>query len=404
MLQFETDEEEKVKLDNISLEDCYNKHWISLLNKEETVNKFICLLCKQVAYNAVELSCREHENMEEFDSDVSPTVSNDTWCEAQSDAIGTMEDDEGSNVNEYNLSQKQGCNYRGTIKGLKEHLETSCRLKPVYCCFQKFVTHASPFAIGDNHIRSLQQKIFEKDCHIQHLQQKILEKNYIQHLILAKDDQIQHLQTQLQMQQTELTKLRAENAAQVEEIGKLRVRRGGRGGRGRDRDVNRGRDNLSGKNWIEQQRLSDRTGRMRQEGRHFKNEDFRIRGHQYGQEESAAVTAVTAAKATLLVDDNVLYHPFSSQKERQRHDQNTQNILAIPNPSFPQGLENKSIDNRDRNELMVSRMKQDNQSQDPYNLHGYSLQLTQLQAQVQAKAQAQQAQTQQAQTQQLQAQ
>ncbi|ETN97856.1 hypothetical protein RFI_39670, partial [Reticulomyxa filosa] len=217
MLQFETDEEEKVKLDNISLEDCYNKHWISLLNKEETVNKFICLLCKQVAYNAVELSCREHENMEEkcpieqHDSceysknrlaqqEISSLI---VMCprqyqmthgvEHKATHIGTMEDDEGSNVNEYNLSQKQGCNYRGTIKGLKEHLETSCRLKPVYCCFQKFGCDTLLFerTQSEHCMLHMQAHLLLVDNHIRSLQQKMLEK----------DDHIQHLQTQLQMQQ-----------------------------------------------------------------------------------------------------------------------------------------------------------------------------------------------------------
>ncbi|ETO05387.1 hypothetical protein RFI_32009, partial [Reticulomyxa filosa] len=189
---------------------------------------------------------------------------------------------------------------------------------PVYCCFQKFGCDTPLFeqTQSEHCTLHMQAHLLLVDNHIHSLQQKMLEK----------DDHIQHLQTQLQMQQTELAKLLVENAVQMEEIFDYRNERergdGGlreRGGRGRDRDVNRGRgrDNLAGKNWIErdQQQRPPRTGLMRQEGRHFKHEDFRTRERQYRQLASAAV-----AEATLLVDDNVRYDPFSSQKEKQRHD------------------------------------------------------------------------------------
>ncbi|ETO01945.1 hypothetical protein RFI_35494 [Reticulomyxa filosa] len=44
---------------------CYDKDWVLLTNKAEKLNPLFCYICKQIANNAVELHCDEHENAEQ---------------------------------------------------------------------------------------------------------------------------------------------------------------------------------------------------------------------------------------------------------------------------------------------------------------------------------------------------
>ncbi|ETO00601.1 hypothetical protein RFI_36839, partial [Reticulomyxa filosa] len=51
--------------ETFSSSGCYNKDWILLTNNQQKLNHLICCICKQVANNAVELQCDEHENTEQ---------------------------------------------------------------------------------------------------------------------------------------------------------------------------------------------------------------------------------------------------------------------------------------------------------------------------------------------------
>ncbi|ETO03116.1 hypothetical protein RFI_34293 [Reticulomyxa filosa] len=44
---------------------CFDKNWILQLNKQEAIHDFICLICKQVANNPMEINCTQHKNMDE---------------------------------------------------------------------------------------------------------------------------------------------------------------------------------------------------------------------------------------------------------------------------------------------------------------------------------------------------
>ncbi|ETO02621.1 hypothetical protein RFI_34797, partial [Reticulomyxa filosa] len=65
-------EEEKSK-DNAKLnsksiteqQTCFDKSWILQLNQKEDIHDIICLICKQVANNPMEIDCSQHENMDE---------------------------------------------------------------------------------------------------------------------------------------------------------------------------------------------------------------------------------------------------------------------------------------------------------------------------------------------------
>ncbi|ETO18000.1 hypothetical protein RFI_19295 [Reticulomyxa filosa] len=65
MLSLNMEREEK-KVENekeiFFSSDCYNKDWILLTNNEQKLNHLICCICKQIANNAVELQCDEHQN------------------------------------------------------------------------------------------------------------------------------------------------------------------------------------------------------------------------------------------------------------------------------------------------------------------------------------------------------
>ncbi|ETO34434.1 hypothetical protein RFI_02660, partial [Reticulomyxa filosa] len=48
--------------ETFSSSGCYDKDWVLLTNKAEKLNPLFCYICKQMANNAVELHCDEHEN------------------------------------------------------------------------------------------------------------------------------------------------------------------------------------------------------------------------------------------------------------------------------------------------------------------------------------------------------
>ncbi|ETO01619.1 hypothetical protein RFI_35821, partial [Reticulomyxa filosa] len=49
-----------------SLENsCFSKEWILQLNQQEQITYFICLICKQVAKNPIEMNCAQHQDSNE---------------------------------------------------------------------------------------------------------------------------------------------------------------------------------------------------------------------------------------------------------------------------------------------------------------------------------------------------
>ncbi|ETO05890.1 hypothetical protein RFI_31507 [Reticulomyxa filosa] len=43
---------------------CFDRNWVLKLNNQDCISNFICLVCKQVANNSVEISCSQHEGAE----------------------------------------------------------------------------------------------------------------------------------------------------------------------------------------------------------------------------------------------------------------------------------------------------------------------------------------------------
>ncbi|ETO03101.1 hypothetical protein RFI_34309 [Reticulomyxa filosa] len=59
---------DNAKLDLKSITEqqaCFDKNWILQLNKQESIHDVICLICKQVANNPMEIHCVQHKDMDE---------------------------------------------------------------------------------------------------------------------------------------------------------------------------------------------------------------------------------------------------------------------------------------------------------------------------------------------------
>ncbi|ETO03273.1 hypothetical protein RFI_34137, partial [Reticulomyxa filosa] len=59
---------ENTKMDLKSIpqqQSCFDKKWILQLNQQEDIHDVICLICKQVANNPIEINCTQHEKMDE---------------------------------------------------------------------------------------------------------------------------------------------------------------------------------------------------------------------------------------------------------------------------------------------------------------------------------------------------
>ncbi|ETN98432.1 hypothetical protein RFI_39068, partial [Reticulomyxa filosa] len=61
-------EDEKNKEDRRTLSQlqaCFDKTWVLYLNQPEDINEFLCLACKQIANNPMEMDCPQHKKMDE---------------------------------------------------------------------------------------------------------------------------------------------------------------------------------------------------------------------------------------------------------------------------------------------------------------------------------------------------
>ncbi|ETO01723.1 hypothetical protein RFI_35716 [Reticulomyxa filosa] len=45
-----------------TFKECYDKECTALLNEQAPLKSFQCLLCEQIAYNEIALTCNEHED------------------------------------------------------------------------------------------------------------------------------------------------------------------------------------------------------------------------------------------------------------------------------------------------------------------------------------------------------
>ncbi|ETO18489.1 G-protein beta WD-40 repeats containing protein [Reticulomyxa filosa] len=235
----EDKQEKRKKTKKWSLDECYNEEWVLFLNKRKKLKNFYCLLCKEIANNAMELICDEHEDMKEGlvvgeqcllkhlkdHNNQCPTKSHDGCNYVKGKTARNCIDDlmvicPRQFMSQLNVCQqdqtKEGivnketqycCKFKGKIKDVKEHLEgNSCSLQPVECKFKGF---------GCNDV--LFNYNFE-----QHMQEQMKEHLDLLFKAIQKKPE-QHQWKENEQIVKEIEELRMKNTEQVNEIKMLRI-------------------------------------------------------------------------------------------------------------------------------------------------------------------------------------
>ncbi|ETO07483.1 WD-40 repeat protein, partial [Reticulomyxa filosa] len=143
------------KKEIFSSSDCYDKEWLSLTNEPQKLSTLVCCLCNQIANNAVELQCDEHENAEHAyligeeclhkylrQNNGKCPIQQHEHCEFSKSKTIRQQISEllivcprqynflkKKELNKYNnWNSKKQCDYKGKIREIKEHLDKSCQL------------------------------------------------------------------------------------------------------------------------------------------------------------------------------------------------------------------------------------------------------------------------------------
>ncbi|ETO33722.1 hypothetical protein RFI_03383, partial [Reticulomyxa filosa] len=228
------DEGEDKNLENeretFSSSGCYAKAWVLLTNDSQKLNNLFCCLCNQIANNAVELQCNDHENVEQAylageeclqtylkqNNEKCPIGQHDhcefskskitrqqvsdllVICPRQYDmqkeqsneGIKTGEKGECENESNWNLTSQ--CNFKGKIKEMKDHLDKSCQLISIHQTFSLQIVLLVVCIFKElkemqTEIKRLKANDDEKGKQIQQLNRQV---NDLQHESVKKDLQI----------------------------------------------------------------------------------------------------------------------------------------------------------------------------------------------------------------------
>ncbi|ETO08742.1 WD-40 repeat protein [Reticulomyxa filosa] len=249
-------EEKKIEneKETFSVSSCYNKDWILLTNEQQKLNTFVCSLCNQIANNAVELHCDEHENEEQAylvgeeclqmylkqNNGKCPIRQHDhceftkgkiarqqvsdllVICPRQYD-LKKKQSKEGINIgekeeieNESNCNSTNQCNYKGKIKELKNHLDKSCQLISIQQAISlvkelQLQTVLSFEKLKENsleckkEIEKLKENDKEKDKQIQQRDKQI---DALQHESMKKNEQVIELKKDIQQLKSEIDQIK----------------------------------------------------------------------------------------------------------------------------------------------------------------------------------------------------
>ncbi|ETO15402.1 hypothetical protein RFI_21963 [Reticulomyxa filosa] len=163
------DEQEAVLLSNsFKRQLCFDKSWVLQLNESEQINRFTCLICKQVANNPVEINCPQHEDVDESliagenclkqflsDNNNKCPVRSHNGCKYTKNKLAQrrigdltvkcpiqfQQNLKISGINEEGQSAEGTrvmCDFKGQIKDLSEHLDKACSLELLECWFKHF--------------------------------------------------------------------------------------------------------------------------------------------------------------------------------------------------------------------------------------------------------------------------
>ncbi|ETO32183.1 G-protein beta WD-40 repeats containing protein [Reticulomyxa filosa] len=206
-------EESTIKVMSLPLQQqCFDKNWILKLKQPKQINHLMCLICGQIANNPIEISCPEHEKLDELliagenclkqylnnNNNVCPVQPHDS-CQyvkskvaqrqiAELNVICPMQFEQSVQQSSQH-QQTIMCNFKGKIKDLNDHLENSCPIKLSNCWFKPF---------GCNHT-----------CHKSRLNDHLISHLQFHFDLVIKS--IESLKQHLQAHQNEIGQLQLQN-------------------------------------------------------------------------------------------------------------------------------------------------------------------------------------------------
>ncbi|ETO15258.1 hypothetical protein RFI_22105, partial [Reticulomyxa filosa] len=132
MLQINVEESEEKK--DTKITNCYDKGWIEWC-EQGLLETDTCFKCGQVVKDAMELTCEGH-----VEGDDVLIIGEECLNKHLQENSGKCPSKNGHRSNEGSkmTSLNDGCQYKGKIKDLQEHLEKSCPLSPIDCPFRKY--------------------------------------------------------------------------------------------------------------------------------------------------------------------------------------------------------------------------------------------------------------------------
>ncbi|ETO18423.1 hypothetical protein RFI_18842, partial [Reticulomyxa filosa] len=226
------------------ISSCYDKDWVLFTNKAEKLNQLVCYICKQIANNAVELHCDEHENAEQVylfgeeclqsylkqsngkcpiqQHDHCEFVKNKSSRQQISDLLvicprqydlKKKQSKEGTILGEKQEQEKQ-CSYKGKIKEMKDHLDKSCQLisiQQVIALVKELQLQLQTEKLKTDELKETNLK---SSTEIQQLNKKI---DALQHESVKKDAKIFELTNDIQQVKSEINQTITQLKKQIEQ-------------------------------------------------------------------------------------------------------------------------------------------------------------------------------------------
>ncbi|ETO32312.1 hypothetical protein RFI_04807, partial [Reticulomyxa filosa] len=149
-------------------QSCFDKKWILQLNQPEQIENFICLICKKIVNNPIEINCPQHQDMDESlivgekclkqflndNNNTCPVQPHNGCSYSQNRSVKVhigalkvncpLQFEQDSQTTTQGLQQEgEGnetviCNFNGKIKDLNDHLHNACPLKLLDCLYKLF--------------------------------------------------------------------------------------------------------------------------------------------------------------------------------------------------------------------------------------------------------------------------
>ncbi|ETO26350.1 WD repeat-containing protein [Reticulomyxa filosa] len=229
-------------------QSCFDKKWILQTNELGRISHYICLICRQVANNALESHCPQHEDIKESlivgehclkqylkDNQNSCPIQphensvflKNKLAQQQIDELIVMcplQCETDATKGGETVEMVRVCEFKGMLKQLNDHLNKVCPLKVLDCWFKPFgCTHACFRSNLDKHlisamefhfglvmklIQSITEKLFQSrnDFQFSNLspQTIISEIEKLMKSIQNKDNEINNLKEYLQFKEKQI--------------------------------------------------------------------------------------------------------------------------------------------------------------------------------------------------------